>query len=229
MAKSTTPIRDAVLVKYLNEAYGKEEQLQTALKAQIALAQRPTLKRALTDHLKVTKAQSRALKARIKALGGTAVSGPDLPGPDAVSDVATTAAAVANKAIATAKGPLQALRGTSPGDNQLRNVRDCFWNEAEEIAHYNVIEAAAEALGDKETAQLARRHRREEEKMQNFLAREIPKIVKDVMKDEVPKEERATPARRRTTTSRTSSATKKSTTSGRSTSTPARRRAKAAA
>ena len=230
MAKSTTPARDAVLVKYLNEAYGKEEQLQTALKAQIALAQRPTLKRALTDHLKVTKAQSRALKARIKALGGTAVSGPDLPGPDAVTEVATTAAAVANKAIATAKGPIQVLRGTSPGDNQLRNVRDCYWNEAEEIAHYNVIEAAAEALGDKETAQLARRHRREEEKMQNFLAREIPKIVKDVMKEEVPKEERPAPARRRaTSTSRASSATTKSSTSRRSTSTTTRRRAKAAA
>lgn len=236
MAKSTTPARDAVLVKYLNEAYGKEEQLQTALKAQIALAQRPTLERALADHLKVTKAQARALKARIKALGGVASSGPDLPGPDAVSDVATTASAVANKAIATAKGPLQALRGTTPGDNQLRNVRDCYWNEAEEIAHYNVIEAAAEALGDKETAQLARRHRREEEKMQNFLAREIPKIIKDVVKEEVPKDERPAPARRRTTTRAASSGTTpkspagtKSTPRRRSTSAGTRRRAKAAA
>ena len=60
----------------------------------------------------------------------------------------------------------QALRGSSPADNDLRNVRDGLWNEAEEIAHYDLIEAAAEALGDQETAKLARTYRSEEEKMQ---------------------------------------------------------------
>jgi ferritin-like metal-binding protein YciE len=173
VAKSETPARDAVLVKYLNEAYGKEQQLETALKAQIALAQRPQLKKGLQEHLKVTKAQSRGLKKRIKELGGEATAGMDLPGPHLVSDVATAGASVVNKAMATAKGPVQALRGTSPADNQLRQIRDCLWNEAEEIAHYHVIEATAEALDDKETAKLARTYRGEEEKMQRLLERQI--------------------------------------------------------
>lgn len=190
MAKSTTPARDAVLVKYLNEAYGKEMQLETALKAQIALVNRPALKKGLQDHLKVTKAQARGLKSRIRALGGTAEAGPDLPGPDVLTDAATGAASVANKAIAAAKGPIQALRGTSEADNELRNARDCYWNEAEEIAHYQVIEAVATELGDTETVKLAKQYRREEERMQALLSREIPKIVKAVVKDEVPKEER---------------------------------------
>jgi ferritin-like metal-binding protein YciE len=222
VATSETPARDAVLVKYLNEAYGKEQQLETALKAQIALAQRPQLKKGLQEHLKVTKAQSRGLKKRIKELGGAATAGMDLPGPHLVSDVATAGASVVNKAMATAKGPVQALRGTSPADNQLRQIRDCLWNEAEEIAHYHVIEATAEALGDKETAKLARTYRGEEEKMQRLLERQIAPLVKEVIKEEVPAAERrpATarrkPAARSTTTSASAS---RSATSGRRTAT----------
>jgi ferritin-like metal-binding protein YciE len=196
MAASKTPARDAVLAKYLNEAYGKEKQLETALVAQIGLAQRPQLKKGLQDHLKVTKAQSRGLAKRIKQLGGKAEVA-DLPGPDVVTEVAAKATELANRAIAGAKGPVQALRGTSAADNELRNVRDCLWNEAEEIAHYDVIEAAAEALGDQETAQLARAYKRQEQTMQRLLERQIPPLVKAVIKEEVPPAERPAPPRRR--------------------------------
>lgn len=204
MAVSQTPARDAVLVKYLNEAYGKEKQLETALAAQVALAGRSQLKKGLQDHLKVTKAQSKGLLKRIKALGGTADGGPDLPGPNVVSEAAAAASNLANRAIAGAKGPMQALRGTSAADNDLRNVRDCLWNEAEEIAHYNVIEAAAETLGDRESAKLARTYRREEEKMQRLLARQIPALIKDVVRAEVPASERRNNGARRTPSSRSS-------------------------
>ena len=217
MAKSTTPARDAVLVKYLNEAYGKETQLETALKAQIALAQRTTLKKGLQEHLKVTKAQARGLKKRIRELGGKADANPDVVGPDVVADAAGAVSAAANKAVAAAKAPVQALRGTSEADNELRNIRDCLWNEAEEIAHYNVIEAAAEELGDKETVKLARQYRREEERMQALLNREIPKVIKSVVRDEVPKEERPAPRRTRSSSSsRRSASASRSTGSGRS-------------
>lgn len=221
MAKSDTPDRDAVLVKYLNEAYGKEQQLQTALKAQIARAVRPQLKKGLQDHLKVTKAQSRGLKKRIRELGGQATAGLDLPGPHLVTDVATAGAGVVNKAMATAKGPVQMLRGTSPADNELRNIRDCLWNEAEEIAHYNVIEAAAEALGDKVTSKLARTYRSEEEKMQRLLERQIAPLVRQVIKEEVPAAERrpATATRARRKPAPRSSARSRAAASGRSTGT----------
>jgi ferritin-like metal-binding protein YciE len=223
MAKSTTPIRDAVLVKYLNEAYGKEMQLETALKAQIALVSRPTLKKGLQDHLKVTKAQARGLKARIRALGGRAELGPDLPGPHVLTEAASGATAVANKAVAAAKGPIQALRGTSEADNELRNVRDCFWNEAEEIAHYQVIEAVASELGDQETVKLARQYRREEERMQALLAREIPKLVKLVVKEEVPRDQRPTAARARRRPAAKTTAAKSAATPTRSAASSSRR------
>ncbi len=211
MAKSQTPAADAVLVKYLNEAYGKEQQLEVALKAQIGLAQRPQLKKGLQEHLKVTKAQSRALKKRIKELGGQADTRADLPGPDVVADLAAGSVGAANKALAAAKGPLQALRGTSAADNQLRNIRDCLWNEAEEIAHYNVIEAAADALNDRATAKLARDHRADEEKMQRLLERQIGPLVKEVIKEEVPAAQRraSKPAKRSTSKKAKGAATRK--------------------
>jgi ferritin-like metal-binding protein YciE len=201
MARSETPARDAVLVKYLNEAYGKEKQLETALTAQIALAQRPQLKKGLQDHLKVTKAQAKGLAKRMKELGGKADAGPDLPGPDIAGDALGVVGNVANRALAAAKGPVQAMRGTGEADNELRNVRDCLWNEAEEIAHYNVIEAAADELGDRETAKLARVYRRQEESMQKLLERQIPALIKSVVREEVPSAERKRSSSRRRSSS----------------------------
>jgi len=209
MAKSTTPARDAVLVKYLNEAYGKEKQLETNLQALIGRAQNhKTLKKGLQDHLKVTKNQAREIERRIKALGGKAEAGPDLPGPDAVAGAGAAATNLANRALAAAKGPVQMLRGTGEADNMLRNVRDAFWNEAEEIGHYNVIEQVATKLNDRETVSLAKRFRREEERMQKFLERQIKSLVGEVVKQEVPAAERrsGTTRRRRSSTSRSRSA-----------------------
>ena len=181
--------RELKLIQYLNEAYGKEKQLETTLQAQSKLAEK-TLKKRLQDHYKETKQQSRNLEKRIKQLGGKAEAGPDLPGPDAVAGAVGGATNLANKALAAAKGPVQALRGTSPADNLLRNVRDAFWNEAEEIAHYNVIESFANELGDKETAKLAKDHRRQEERMQKFLDGQLKSLVKAVIRSEVPASER---------------------------------------
>src|SRR3712207_6198367 len=183
MAEQTA--RERTLVKYLNEAYGKEKQLETVLQAQIKLAEK-TLKKRLQDHYKETKAQARGLEKRIKQLGGKADAS-SLPGPDAVANAAQS---LTNKAMAAAKGPVQALRGTSPADNLLRNMRDAFWNEAEEIAHYNLIEALADQLGDKETVKLAKEFRRQEERMQSFIEKQMPGLVKDVVKSEIPKAER---------------------------------------
>jgi len=210
--------RELKLIQYLNEAYGKEKQLETILQTQIKLFQKPVIKKRLQEHHKETKAQSKGLERRIKALGGKAAT-QDLPGPDIADNAAGVVASVANKALAAAKGPVQALRGTSAADNQLRNARDAYWNEAEEIAHYTVIEAAADQLGDKETVKLAREFRRQEERMQTFIEKQIPALVKDVIKEEVPKEDRqpaGTSSPRSTSRSSTSRSASRSSSSGRS-------------
>src|ERR1700712_701616 len=186
MSATSSTATDALLVKYLNEAYGKERQLETALKAQIGLVHRPTLREALIDHLGVTRDQIEGLRARIAELDGTASSAAGLATPGVAQPAAAAATSLANKALAAAKGPLQALRGTSAADNELRNARDCYWNEAEEIAHYRVIEAVAGSLGDATTLELAREYREQEEQMQALLEAEVPALVADVMRAELP-------------------------------------------
>jgi len=193
--------RDAVLVKYLNEAYGKEKQLETVLDAQIGRTSNMTIKKRLREHLKETKAHARSLQSRIKALGGKADAG-------ALGAVTS----LANKATAAAKGPVESLRGTGEADSALRDVRDGFHHEAEEIAHYTAIEALADKLGDKETVKLAKQIRREEERMQAFLGRQLATLAGAVIREEVPARERkpagSRPARRRSTARKTTAASK---------------------
>jgi rubrerythrin len=85
----------------------------------------------------------------------------------------------------------------------LKNAKTEFQDEAEEIATYSAIETLATAVGDKETAQLAKSIRREEERMSNFLARLIPQLAKSVATAEIPAAQRATTRRRTSTRRRT--------------------------
>ena len=160
--------RETKLILYLNEAYGKEQELVTALQAHISITTRDTYKKRLKDHLKETKAQAKGLERRIKQLGGKAEA-VDLPGPDAIGETASKVKARAQKAVAAAKGPLHMVRGTGEAEKMLKNAKTEFFNEAEEIANYHAIEALAEAVGDRDTAKLAREFRRQEERMSKFL------------------------------------------------------------
>ena len=64
-------------IQYLNEAYGKEKELEVALQAHIAMTTRPPYKKRLKEHLKETKAHGRAGRSkRIKQLGGKAEAVP---------------------------------------------------------------------------------------------------------------------------------------------------------
>jgi ferritin-like metal-binding protein YciE len=198
--------RDAKLIQYLNEAYGKEKELETALQAHIRMTKRPPYKKRLQDHLKETKAQSKGLERRIKALGGKAERAPvPVPGPQAAAEAATAVTAAATKALAAAKGPVHALRGTGEAEKQLKNAKDELWNEYEEIGNYTAIETLAEALNDDETVKLAREYRRQEERMASFLLKLIPTLTKAVVTEEVPAAERRKPtaaASRRARTAR---------------------------
>ncbi len=182
--------RDAKLIQYLNEAYGKEKELETALQAHIALTTRDAYKKRLKEHLKETKAQAKGLERRIKQLGGKAEAVP-APGPEVLAEAAGAVQSAANKAVAAAKGPLHAVRGTSGPETMLKNAKTEYSDEAEEIANYNAIETLAEAVGDRDTVKLAREYRRQEERMASFLDRTIPQLTKEVVRAEVPSDQRA--------------------------------------
>jgi ferritin-like metal-binding protein YciE len=198
--------RDAKLVLWLNEAYAKEAELEADLAAHITLTQKAPYKKRLQAHLKETREHKRAVARRIKQLGGQASSAPSIPGvPAAVGEVA-------GKTVSAVKGQVGAARAlvSEQAETHVRNAQDELREEHVEIALYTRIETFATEVGDKDTAQLAKRIRREEERMAKWLTAELARLVKDVVRADVPRDQRATPRRRSTSRSRTSSTTSRS-------------------
>jgi ferritin-like metal-binding protein YciE len=174
--------RDAKLVQYLSEAYGKERELEAALSAHIAMTDKGPYKKRLQQHLKETKSHAKQVERRIKKLGG---GGQTLQG-------------AVGKLTAAAKGPLHAIRGGGAAEKMLKNAKTEYFNEHEEIATYLAIETLAEKVRDSETAKLARAIRREEEKMAGFLQGQIKQLTNAVAREDIPASLRRapTPARK---------------------------------
>ena len=86
---SDTPTRDAKLVQLLNEAYTKEQQLESALEAHIPMTIRDDYAKRLKAHLKETKSHATQVSRRIKQLGGEPETA-SLAGPEGLSKAADT-------------------------------------------------------------------------------------------------------------------------------------------
>ena len=180
-----TPTRDAKLVDLLNQAYAKERQLEVSLQAHAEVTTDDDYAKRLKDHLKETKSHATQLSRRIKQLGGTPAT-VSVPGPDGVGRFAANVAGKIEGAKAAAQGTLQSVRRDGEQERMLHNARLEYADEAEEIATYTVIDSLATTVGDKETAKLARDIKREEERMQKFLAGLLPELTADVVHDEIP-------------------------------------------
>jgi ferritin-like metal-binding protein YciE len=167
--------RDAKLVQYLSEAYGKERELESALESHIAMTTKAPYKKRLKQHLKETKGHAKQVERRIKKLGGAT----------------PTVQSVIGKVTAAAKGPLHAVRGSGEQEKMLKNAKTEYFNEHEEIATYLAIETLAVKVGDKETAKLARGIRREEERMAKFLEGQIKSLSGAVASEDVPRAQRS--------------------------------------
>src|ERR1700742_5122002 len=166
--------RDAKLIQYMSEAYGKERELEVALQTDIAMTNKQPYKKRLQEHLRETKAHAKALDRRIKKLGGGG----------------QTVQSLVGKATALAKGPLHIIRGDGEQEKLLKNAKTQFTAEQEEISTYLALEVFATKVGDKETAKLARDIRREEERMAKFLETQIRQLAGATALDEVPASQR---------------------------------------
>ena len=194
--------RDTKLVQWLNEAHAKEAELEVDLTAHIRLTEKAAYKKRLQAHLKETKEHKRSVARRIKQIGGVASTGLD------VTAVPTAVGEVAGKTVAAVKGQVGMMRAlvTEQSETHVRNAQEELREEQVEIAIYLRIETLASEVGDRDTEVLARRIRREEERMAKYLTAELPRLVKDVVKAEIPRDQRATATRsRRSTSSRRSS------------------------
>jgi ferritin-like metal-binding protein YciE len=188
--------RDAKLVRWLSEAHGKEAELEADLTAHIAMTQKPAYKKRLQQHLKETREHKRRVASRIKQLGGPT-------GQNLISATTSMMGEMTGKTVAAVKGQVGAARAmvTEQAETHLRNAQEEFREEHVEIALYTRIETLATAVGDRETAQLARSIRRDEERMAKFLLAEIGRLVKDVVRADIPRDQRPTARRSRSSSS----------------------------
>ena len=190
--------RDAKLVQYLSEAYGKERELEAALGAHIAMTAKGPYKKRLQQHLKETKSHAKQVERRIKQLGGGT----------------QTLQGTVGKLTAVAKGPLHMVRGSGEQEKMLKNAKTEYFNEHEEIATYLAIETLAAKVGDSETAKLAKGIRREEERMAKFLEGQIKSLTGAVVSEEVPRAQRKASSSPRRASAKRSSAKRSTQTKG---------------
>jgi Domain of unknown function (DUF892) len=117
----------------------------------------------------------------------------------------------AGKAVAAVKGQVGAARAlvTEQPETHLRNAQEELREEHVEIAIYTRIETLATEVSDRDTAQLAKSIKRDEERMAKFLDAELVRLVKALVRAEIPADERrptgAGGRRRGSSTSRSTS------------------------
>src|SRR3954447_11723750 len=157
-----------MLIQYLHEAHATEEALVRTLQAHVALTPRGPYRDLLENHLEETRGHARALERRLAAPGA---------GSSLVSATLGLAQSVLGQVLALSKGPLDVLRGHGGEEKLLKNAKDECATEALEIATYDALETLAREAGDSTTAELAARHRADEERMLAALRELIPELM----------------------------------------------------
>jgi ferritin-like metal-binding protein YciE len=164
------------VLQYLGEARASEQALVRVLQSQIAMTPRGGYRTALEQHLTQTQGHAERVGERLAELG-------DGRNPLAVAVGAV--GSVAGQVLALGKTPFDLLRGSGGEEKVLKNAKDAYTSEAQEIATYTAIERLAAAVGDDTTAKLAASIRADEEKMLARILREIPKLTDAVVRAEV--------------------------------------------
>src|SRR3954462_9711156 len=158
-----------MMIQYLNEAHATERALVTTLGAHIAMTPRGPYRKLLERHLQETRGHADAVAGRLETLG--------TPSTNLISATIGLAETAIGQFLTLAKGPLDLLRGHGGEEKLLKNAKDECATEALEIATYDALEALAEAIGDGRTAELARSHRADEERMLADLRALIPDLT----------------------------------------------------
>jgi ferritin-like metal-binding protein YciE len=164
--------REEKLIQYLNEAHATELALVTTLRAHIAMSPTGSYRNLLERHLGETQRQADRLERRLADLGA---------GRSLVESGVGAVQSLIGQVLSLAKGPVDLLRGNAGEEKLLKNAKDECATEALEIATYDALEQVALELDDELTAELADRHRGEEEAMLAALREQIPELARDAV------------------------------------------------
>jgi ferritin-like metal-binding protein YciE len=157
-----------LVIQLLQEAQGAEAFAATTLQAHIGMTPASPYRRILERHLRETRDQSERLQRRLGELGVRR---------SLLSSGVGAATTAVGTALALGKGPIDLLRGRAGEEKLFKNVKDEVTTEAQEIATYEGIEAAARAVGDGKTAELAASIRDEEQRAFDDLRAQVPVLA----------------------------------------------------
>jgi ferritin-like metal-binding protein YciE len=143
------------LVQWLRDAHAMEEQAETMLNGQLGrLENYPDLSERISVHIDETREQAARLKTCLESLGEDTSVMKDTSG----------------KLTAMA----QSFSGVFAGDEVMKGSLASYTFEHMEIASYNILIAAAKALGESEVAIACEKNLREEEAMADWLKNHVP-------------------------------------------------------
>ncbi len=165
----------------LAEAHSAETALIQTLGAHISMTPPGDYRRGLEAHLRETRGHADKVQRRLADLGFR--KNPAQLGYGIAQNVL-------KQTLSMAKAPVDMIRGKSIEEKLVRNARDEAMTEALEIATYDTIENVALAIGDGETAQLARQIRSDEERMLDSLRQILPTLAGGMVREQVPAVER---------------------------------------
>ena len=137
------------LVKHIDDGIAMEQNVLRMLDSMIETTDDDEIRQRLREHKLQTEQQSDRLMRRLEAHGAS---------PSVVKEAGGIAGALMKSVVDMARG-----------EKAGRNARDGYATEHMEIASYQLLERVAERAGDKETAEVARQNRGEEEEMAAFF------------------------------------------------------------
>ena len=133
------------LADYVEDAHAMEQNDLRMIDSMISTTDDPQMKEMLETHKRETEEHERRLRERLDAMGrGTSAR---------------------KQAQAVGAALLKGVGDAARGDKAGKNARDGYTAEHMEIAAYQLLERLAEKAGDRETAEVARQNRADEEEM----------------------------------------------------------------
>lgn len=149
-------------LSWLNDAYSMERSLEQVLEHRVKDAKDHLhMQQRDQQHLEETRRHAELIKGCIERNGG---------------DVSSL-----KSGMSQIMGKFQALSTGMAKDELIKNALADYAAEHFEIASYTSLIAAAEQLGDQETARICREILRDEENMANWLKQQIPSVTSEML------------------------------------------------
>lgn len=147
------------LITWLNNAHATEHNLAKVLERHARSAKnQPEMQARFQQHLQETRHHAEMVKGCIERLGGRT--------------------SVVKSGMGAAMGMVQGVSTAVAEDEIIKNLLGDYASEHFEIASYRSLIAAAEELGDQETAGVCRQILRDEEEMARWLEGQIPTVTR---------------------------------------------------